>query len=211
MAKGMSLNAIIATVLVVALFGVFATLFSTNSIAQITGAAGQEGFVNINVPSAIGVEVDAVYDTVSFGVLALGVSDDTTDNVPLPILIRNEGSVLADVQIEANDLWTSPSRLASDYRFSISVPNPAALTLTESGLAADTCVPTPCFDPLGSITVATNMPITPLLPANAIDDLEFTDANDEAEMDIYITVPSDEPFGAKSSTVTVTGVDASTF
>ena len=211
MAKNLSLNMIIVTVFIVALFGVFVTLFSTNSIAQITGAAGQQGFVNINVPSAIGIEVDAVYDTVNFGTLTLDASDNTIDNVPLPLLIRNEGSVLADVQIAANDIWTSTNRLASDYRFSVSVPNPAALTLTETGQAADSCSPTACFDALGSLTSPTNMPISPALPANAIDDLQFATSRDEAELDIYLHVPIDEPFGSKSSTITVTGVDSATF
>ena len=210
MAK-LTLNAIIFTVIIVALFGAFVTLFGQSSLAQITGAAGQQGFVNINVPSAIGVEVDAVYDTVSFGVLSLDVSDDTTDNVPLPLLIRNEGSVLADVQIAANDLWISPNRLASDYRFSISVPDPLALTNTETNQPADSCSPIACFNVAGSLTLPTNMPILPALPANAIDDLEFATSRDEAELDIYLHVPLDEPFGAKSSTITVTGVDSSTF
>lgn len=211
MAKSITLNTVVVTVFVVALFGVFATMFSTNSIAQITGAAGQQGFVNINVPSAIGIEVDAVYDTVNFGVLALDSSDDTTDNLPLPLLIRNEGSVLSDVQIEANDLWTSPNRLSTDYQFSVSEPDPLALTLSETGAAADSCNPTDCFDLLGSITSATPIPITPATPANAIDDLQFATSRDEAELNIYIHVPIDEPFGSKSSTITVTGVDASTF
>ncbi len=211
MAKDITLNTIVVTVFIAVLFGVFATLFSTSSIAQITGAAGGEGFVNINVPSAIGIEVDAVYDTSNFGLLSLDATDDTTDNFPLPLLIRNEGSVLADVQIAANDIWTSPNRLSSDYRFSVSSPDPLALTVTETGQAADSCSPTPCFDALGSLTAATNMPISPALPANAIDDLQFATSRDEAELDIYLHVPIDEPFGAKSSTITVTGVDASTF
>ena len=165
----------------------------------------------MTVAATLGITVDAVYSTSNFNTLVIGTSDDTIDNIPLPIMIRNEGSVLADVQIAATDLWSGTSRQASDYRFSIDVPDQSVFILTETGQPADSCSPLQCFNAAGTILSPTNMPISPALPANAIDNLDFSDTNDEAEINIYIHVPNDEPAGSKASTLTITGVDASTF
>ncbi len=191
------------------------TSSSTSSTVTVvstsTSTTTVPGEVIVIVASTLGITVDTVYSTADFSTLVIDTFDDTQDNNPLPILIRNEGSVLADVQLSATDLWLSSSRLASDYRFSIDVPDPAVFTNTGAGQPSDSCSPLACFDASGTILVATNMPILPALPVNAIDDLEFTDTNDEVEINIYIHVPNDEPAGSKSSTLTITGVDASTF
>jgi len=184
---------------------------STSTTSTSTILTSLEGLVLVEVEASLGIVVDAVYSTSDFGLLIIDSFDDTLDNVPLPILIRNEGSILADVQISATELWTSPNRVSSDYRFSIDVPDPAALTLTETGLPADSCSPIQCFDALGTQLLPLDIPITPALPANAVDDLDFADGNDEAEINIYIHVPNDEPAGSKASTLTITGVDGSTF
>lgn len=194
------------------------TSTSTSSSTTIPGTTttstilpSPPGQVLVTVAASIGISVDSIYSISNFATLAIGTIDDTLDNNPTPILVRNEGSVLVDMQLSATSLWSGISAVPSDYRFSIDVPDPLVFTSTGTGQPADSCSPLQCFNAAGTILSPTNMPISPTLPANAINNLDFSDTNDEAEINIYIHVPNDEPAGSKASTLTITGVDASTF
>ncbi len=187
------------------------TSLSTSTSTTSTVLPSQPGQVLVTVAASIGISVDSVYSTSNFATLAINTIDDTLDNNPAPILIRNEGSVLVDMQLSATSLWSGTSAVPTDYKFSIDVPDPLVFTSTGTGQPADSCSPLQCFNAAGTILSPTNMPISPALPANAINNLDFSDTNDEAEINIYIHVPNDEPAGSKASTLTITGVDASTF
>ena len=172
---------------------IFIALLAVTSIIWYVQAIGIKktgeatGITQVSISQTIGVNFVTGRSTVSFSSLAVGASDDTTDNSPLPFLVRNDGSVKADVTISATSIWSSSNRVPIDYRYSTA------------------CSETSCFNTFGSTTSAN--PLT-TSASNLINDLDFVDAQDEAEIDIYLHVPPDEPAGAKSSTVTVTGSDS---
>ncbi|MCX6706864.1 MAG: hypothetical protein NT001_01845 [Candidatus Woesearchaeota archaeon] len=98
--------------------------------------------------------------------------------------------VLADVNVSANEsLWQSVG-LNTDY-FQFKANN----RTTEYN----------AFSWLTSATTWTNIPDASVLNATAIRGLNYTDDKDNAEIDIRIKVPADEPAGARHSTLIITG------
>ena len=172
-----------------------------------TGKAGQTGTVGATINTELGIEVVAGYDVMNFGTLNRGDSRDSTPtsgNTVLPFLVRNVGNVMADVSVCAGNLWTSANRQPSDYRFSAANVDPR--------VPMDNCPSLGCFDTLNSQTTAANLPVS--CPGGAVkyvNNLNWEDTKDEALAHIYVRVPLDEAPGAKTSTVTFTGLDSSTY
>jgi len=119
-------------------------------------------------------------NSISFGTIMSGQTKDTSTNNPLPLIIENKGNVKLNISINATNIWQSQQNPSTYYRFRIGE--------NESG----------SFD--NAITSWTNMPLAPL---QAITNLKYNDASDDARIDIRISGPPDEGAGEKSSNISI--------
>ncbi len=125
-------------------------------------------------------------DTVQFGLIALGFSNDTTDDSPEPFRVRNDGNCFLDVNISSTDLlWDTYEDTASQY-FQYEVDN---VTGEENSLNWSSQNTTSSWAPV------------PVVNGSAISFLNYSDATDEAEIELYIEVPTGETAGVKTSTI----------
>ncbi|MFH0831359.1 MAG: hypothetical protein V1886_00620 [archaeon] len=129
-------------------------------------------------------------EKVNFSTLTPGSTEDTTSDNPAPLVLQNDGNSFADINLsifQNNWLWTSIAAAASDYfRYKIDS------VLGESG----------AFNAAGSQTTLAQVPQSNF---TVIDNLNYTDASDSAEIDVSITVPPNEGAGIKSSQMVFTG------
>ena len=127
---------------------------------------------------------------VDFGSPGLGDIINTTLNNPSPIVIQNDGNVLSDLNLSLiDDLWVMKSAPSSFFRY-------------KADNATGTTQETGSFNYTGSITTFTNIPLT---NESFVKKLNYTDSNDTAELDLEITIPTDEPAGNKSAILIITG------
>ncbi|MCK4553039.1 LamG domain-containing protein [Candidatus Pacearchaeota archaeon] len=133
--------------------------------------------IYINSDIVISLPVDAI----NFGSFLTG-TNDTSDDVPAPFELQNDGNCLLNVSINATDLWTAVSN-PSDY-FKYKIDN-------KSGEAG-------AFNWLQSQIDWQQIPAT---EATSIVELNWSNSMDIAEIDLNVTVPSQEVAGDKSSTV----------
>ena len=123
-------------------------------------------------------------NSVDFGTMAPGETNDTSDESPLPLLLQNDGNVLVDAIISGTDLWQTISNPSSYYRYKIRANESNAFN-----------------------TSLSTMTWTNMLTGNVIVDIasfNYRDESDNAKIDLKVTVPSEEPAGPKNSTVTIT-------
>lgn len=157
----------------------FATALGTLSVS---GAADTSGTASATVPSTAGISLNI--SSVNFGTVTLGQTYNTTVS-PSPFTVQNDGSVNVNVTVNATQLWTRDASASSDYQFKCQ---------NVTGGRNLSC-------PSGSQTSWTNVPIGSAASVLVIANLPFADTGDTTGTGIQITVPSDEPQGAKSSTV----------
>jgi hypothetical protein len=120
-------------------------------------------------------------DTVNFGSMQLNDTDNTTDNVPQPFEIENNGNVKLNISVYAQvPLWLSEPLNTSYFMFK-------AGNTTEAN-AFDWAESLRYWTPMSDVSNLT------------IAYLNYT-ANDTAEIDIYVKVPQNEPTGSKQSVV----------
>lgn len=125
--------------------------------------------------------------TVDFGTQAPGDINDTTDNNPDPFLIRNDGNSFIDINISADDLlWDSEGSPSAFFQYK----------------ADNDTSELNSFNYTGSTTTFTNVPTS---NQTFLQKLNYSDAADQAEIDLRIEVPATEPAGDKSSTILFTG------
>ena len=130
--------------------------------------------------------ISLINNTVDFGELNLSGTNDTSDNNPYPLVIRNLGNVMVNLTIYANDsLWESSVGKLNTTYFRFKADN-----RTEPG----------SFDYASSQTSWTNMTSYNI---SLIKELNYSDSNDEAEIDLGVTSPSDEPVGVRNSTIII--------
>ncbi len=181
-----ALAALLVVAILVSVGGTFVSLskLRADSISSITGAATSgTGTTTATVTNVTAITIHQ--SPVAFGSIGAGSKDDTTDGSPVPFQVNNTGNVPVNVTINASALFAAGSRNTSSYRFSCGADE------------GSNC-------PTGSATAVTDMPTAndTLLNRTAIYDLPVADGNDSREVEIYLSVPSDEPGGAKTSTVT---------
>jgi hypothetical protein len=124
--------------------------------------------------------------SVDFGILALEANENTTDGSPAPIKVENDGNILINVSIYANEsLWKSQNLNTSYFQFK-----------------ADNSSEANAFNWTGSTQDWLNVSSFAL---PVIKQLNFSDATDIAEIELYVTVPTDEPAGTKTSTLVIEG------
>ncbi len=131
------------------------------------------------------VAISAIVDSVNFSSLAPRQSDNTSDDIPEPFIIQNDGNSLINVSLNATQLFIQAALGTSAYQFKID--NTSEVTAGSSA-----------FNWEGSITDWTYMPSGAV---TAIDSLRYQNSSDSAEVDIYVKVPTDETSGSKTSQV----------
>jgi len=141
----------------------------------------QTGTAQANVLSSVAITLTTT--TVNFGDMFVTDTNSTSDDMPLPFELRNDGNVKVNVTINATDLWVLSANPTADYQF-----------------AANTSSEGTCYDP-SSTTALTNMPAS-ATPTGFLTYLNYTNSCDTAQIELSVTVPGTETTGAKSSTVT---------
>lgn len=198
---------VVAIVLTVGSFGLSAGLFGGG--VPITGYASTTGTATATV-SATTVLTFTV-STVAFGTLDLGNQSDTSDGTPAPFTLQNDGSVDANITISSTNLFsTKPTSDNSNdgylafYSFNA--------TWDEAGTTGSTAFPSnnsASFINVNSSATGgwRSMPGAARWMANCTD---FSITSDALDIHINVTVPADEPSGAKSATVTVVSTQSAT-
>jgi hypothetical protein len=157
-------------------------------IEGLTGSgAGEKGPIqsgNLSATVLATAVITMVVDTINFGSINVNQTLNAS-SVTNPFNISNEGNANINITISATALWTrSPYTSTSDkYRFACYTGGTGSC-------------------PAGSQTSWTNIPVSEAAVL-AVADLTSTVPNDNAEIDIEITAPTDEPAGTRSSTVTL--------
>ena len=137
----------------------------------------------VKIASEVGINI--IVDEIYFGNMAISESN-STDNAGLnPFRIENNGTVFANVSVNASSLWTSETSDSIYYQFKVDNDSVSGETGT--------------FNIAGSKTSWFNMPLSAFVVA--ISELNYDSSLDSAEVDINITVPSGESPGTKSSTI----------
>src|SRR3989344_903036 len=209
-------------VMLAAVFGIvfaFTTVFLVNH-GTVTGqATNDDGTVQATVAEELGIIIVSGYDVIDFGAVS---RDQRVDTLPpgseTPFLVRNEGNVLADVEVcTPLNLWIGDSRVVSDYQYSIAESDPrfGIPPCAPGTLCMDDCTGSRCFRLDNSKRNPTNILVNSNCPASgglfSIDNLNWEDWRDEALMHLLLHVPADEPSRTAQFTVYVIGVAASTY
>lgn len=122
-------------------------------------------------------------DEISFGSLDYLASNDTSDDSPMPLIIKNDGNVKINISASASPMWDVQTNDSEYYK--VKVDN-------RSGFPN-------AFKWISSAFEWINMGITGQV--FLIDSLEYHDNKDSAEIDIYLEVPPNEGPGLKNSTI----------
>jgi hypothetical protein len=118
-------------------------------------------------------------DVVSFGTLRINEANDTTNDNPMPIIVRNTGNIETNITLNATTFWTTQPIDTSFYQFK------ARSFLSNAFLEAE------------SQMTFTNMSSTKLL---AISHLNWHQ-NSSGYIDLRVLVPPAEPPGDRNSTI----------
>lgn len=160
-------------------------------IAIITGAP--VGMATVDVQAAVQISLPA--SSVNFGNITTGESRNTTTNSPPPFLLRNDGTVLVNVSIARDSsspplfIGTGGGDNSSSFQYRPAVAG--------EGVSAD---------PSCSLLAWKNVPGA--VPEVFICKFNFVDTNDEAEVELLINVPVDEPAGSKAESLVFTAAES---
>ena len=148
------------------------------------GYGGWSDYYIVNITAEVGLKL--LLADLDFGNMGPEDANDTSDDSPLPIKIENNGTVVVNVSVNADALWVESPDNSSYYQFK-----------------ADNVTSEPdSFNWLSSIVSWFNVPITG--SAVAINQLNYADSADSAEIDIRVEVPLSEIPAAKSSSIVFT-------
>ena len=175
--------------LVVSLFITIMVSF-TFSFLFITTTEAVDGTTTATVGNSTTITLPT--STVAFGTMSVNDNNDTTDDNPPPFTIQNDGSCNLNLTILATTLWDSDNggNNTHYYRYNVSESEAGSLV----NISSDVVNASWPYFTTNAITFVTRF--------------KFNNSNDLLELDINVTVPPDEPAGAKSSTVTVTASQA---
>ncbi|MFH1424086.1 MAG: hypothetical protein ABIG20_00210 [archaeon] len=164
---------------------------------SLSGMAIDSAAINLTVNTSTSISLEI--STVDFGTLMTNSTDDTSDNSPQPFVVRNDGNVNVDVSIKANQSMFSGTGAGNDTdTFQFKTAN---CSLSVCGF-----IELNSFDWANSTISWTNFTD---VEQGVIDSLEYANTSDEAEVDIRVFVPLDEPAGSKGATITFTATQES--
>jgi hypothetical protein len=140
-----------------------------------------ESFISLNLTN----------NTIDFGSINILESKNTDDDILTPFILENNGNVLVNISsIGANGSLFSTFGLNTIY-FQFKADN----TSTEDD----------AFNVTDSTTSWTNMTDVDVANISIIKYLDYNDTKDNAEIDIKVTIPSDESPGSKKATIYIIG------
>jgi hypothetical protein len=183
---------------VYALSVVSAVIIAAIAIGGLTSLGYVAGTTSLTVTATATLAI--TNNTVDFGGLGQSQSNNTRGYQAKPFLLQNDGNVKLNVNISGTSLFSTTANPTSNYQFAANYSNNTGLTAGLPG-AEGTCFDTGSTN---STTTLTNVPLGGS-PLYVIGQLNYTDTCDEAEVEISVTVPSNEPTGPKSSTVLFVG------
>jgi len=158
-----------------------------NSLGYATGTT------TLTVTGTVGLS--APTNTVNLGTLAqFGVNNTYGDNPP-PFTLQNDGNVKLNITVGADNLWSTDVNPTWNYTYNANVSNEGACYLNGTG-SGSIITPTPMNATGSAFKSITFLNYTP-------------DSCDSVSVEIAVRVPTLEPTGAKSSSVTFTGTQAS--
>ena len=142
--------------------------------------------VRCQVTTAQDTTISMVKSTVSFESMAINDFNNTDDDYPNPFVIRNDGNVNVNITIEATNLFSTDANPTQNYQWNSTMNETSSL---QNNIAGE------------NLFGYNNMPAFGA-PTKCIGQLKDADANDQATININITIPSVETGGNKTSTVT---------
>jgi hypothetical protein len=145
------------------------------------GYGNWSGVFNFTIDSYL--EVNLTVDTVEFGTMVPGESNDTADGSPQPFKFKNNGNTEANISINATVLWTTAGMDTQYYQFKANYTDGIANSFNW-GLSQTT------WTDMSNVTQKLVLVL-----------LNHTDGSDSAAVDIGVEAKSDEPPGIKNSTV----------
>ena len=148
------------------------------------GPGDASNLSNFTVNSLLSITMMA--NAVEFGTVTPGMEVATSDGDPAPFRAENTGNIDTNVSINASALFTSVVINRSNYQFQIRANESNSFSLALS------------------TTSWTNMSNS-TTRAHVVN-LTWRDARNDFLTDINLTIPSDEPSGFKTSTITFTVV-----
>jgi hypothetical protein len=177
----------LAVLLVLAIvLSVGGTMLFVGGGPAVTGYQSASGNVSITVQATVAISLPT--STVNFGNENTGATNDTTNDDPAPFTVQNDGNTDVDVVVYMNgSLFSNVTGIGNNsatFRYQ-----------TDNSSEANS------FNWSGSQTTWSNF----LINASSIDavrQLTFQGNKDTADLEVYISVPSEEPAGAKQATVT---------
>ncbi len=205
--------ALAALAIVVALLAGAAVNLASFYGAPITGYAS--GFVYINVSCSTSITL--VNSTVTFGAIAAGATNNTRDTFPPALYVRNDGNVPVNISIRATSIFTSIPNPTIFFGYACGNTTEHTCTCVLNTIGANftlspdlgcntTSNAQNTLNGTGQNGTQITFSAIPLntLPAALVQyNFTFNDTNDELEIDINISIPSNESAGAKESNVTV--------
>ncbi|MBW3015450.1 LamG domain-containing protein, partial [Candidatus Woesearchaeota archaeon] len=129
------------------------------------------------------LSITMIVNQTDFGSGGPGFSDNTTDNIPGPPVVQNDGNIDVNITITATPLFTEGGFPSEYYQFMIGVNESNSFNATES------------------TTDWTNMTNS----SQVIDlyNLKWDNSTDTAEIELRIELPPGEYAGNKTSTITL--------
>ena len=228
MKNNFSITITFAFVLIITVITTLTTIYFSQT--ELLKGPSQEGTVVITdiLPIVDVIIIDdsiiaGISDTVEFSATAAGNSY-TTDVDPLspapyPFVIRNNGNVRANVEIDQkrNALQPNVGLFADDasrLKYWIERSRPIAGVIGYDQI--DNCIPlaTDCFISAMCSTQPNPTDTGCIIPlandgrTQAISSLNYVDASDEVFLHILIYISPAEPVGTKSTIITITGSQA---
>jgi len=137
---------------------------------------------NFTLQSLLSITV--LTDTVAFGNLGQNERNDTTDNNPFPFSAENSGNIISNVTVTSTSYFITPAFPSEYYQFKIEANETDGFDISRSNMTW------------------VNMSGSSATPH--VINLNWESIKNDFLTAINITVPDDEPAGAKSSTVTFT-------
>ncbi|HLC58562.1 MAG TPA: hypothetical protein VJI68_01760, partial [Candidatus Nanoarchaeia archaeon] len=134
------------------------------------------------------VQLTLPTNKVNFGTMINDQSDNTTDDSPLPLTVENDGNTIINVSLtqDVGNLWlTSPSPTAY-FMFKISNKTGEEGAFNWSGSHTNT---------FSNVPIANNI---------SIHLLNWTNATDIVEVDLNVTVPTNEGGGNRTASILFT-------
>ena len=129
------------------------------------------------------ISITLTNPTIDFGIADPDDINDTTNNKPTPFIMENNGNCKTNISIKATTLWTTKP-LNTKY-----LQTKTNTTNTEPG----------SFNYQKSNTTWTNLTQN---YTKLINNLNYTNTNDTAKIDLKIQVPTRESPGTKQTTIT---------